>query len=289
VKKKNITPEKAKVISTLLVSIVFMTIVLSLSSIYTKRMLKDAENEYFDSVHTTLDSYTKIISLKLDDYIHSMQVFYTDKIFDNPDPQKIFQFINEYAYTMPEDFFELYYVLPDGTIYTSDNFLTKLNPENHLGLREDNDIAVSGLRIHPRTGDKIFSIEKSIYKDGKIAGALGASIFINKFVESTTDIKVGEKESYMLLDKNGYFLVHPNPEIIGRVYTPTDERYANTSTPNMAKNPPSTYITQTDTGELAYLLTAKIPESGWTLSLKISMSEINEIYSRKRKTKLQLS
>ena len=123
-------------------------------------MLKDAENEYFDSIHTTLDSYTKIISLKLNDYIHSLQVFYTDKIFDNPDSQKIFQFINEYAYKMPEDFFELYYVLPDGTIYTSDNFQTKLNPENHLGLREGNDIAVSGLRIHPRTGDKIFSIEK---------------------------------------------------------------------------------------------------------------------------------
>ena len=285
-KKKNISPEKAKVISTLLVSIVFMTIVLSLSSIYTNRMLKDAENEYFDSIHTTLDSYTKIISLKLNDYIHSLQVFYTDKIFDNPDSQQIFQFINEYAYKMPEDFFELYYVLPDGTIYTSDNFQTKLDPANHLGLREGNDIAVSGLRIHPRTGDKIFSIEKSIYKDGKIEGALGASIFINKFIESTTDIKVGEKESYMLLDKNGVFLVHPNPEIIGRTYEPADKKYENTSTPQMAKNPAATYITQTDTGDLAYLMTAKIPESGWTLSLKISMNEINEIYKPEKKNEI---
>ena len=287
-KKKNITPEKAKVISTLLVSIVFMTIVLSLSSVYTSRMLKDAENEYFDSIDTTLDSYTKIISLKLNDYIHSLQVFYTDKIFDNPDSQKIFQFINEYAYKMPEDFFELYYVLPDGTIYTSDNFQTKLNPENHLGLKEGNDIAVSGLRIHPRTSDKIFSIEKSIYKDGKIAGALGASIYINKFIESTTDIKVGKKESYMLLDKNGYFLVHPNPEIIGRTYEPADKRYENTSTPQMAKNPAATYITQTDTGDLAYLMTAKIPESGWTLSLKISMNEINEIYKPEKKNEIAI-
>ncbi len=287
-KKKNITPEKAKLISTFLVSIVFMTIVLSLSSIYTSRMLKDAENEYFDSIHTTLDSYTKIISLKLNDYIHSLQVFYTDKIFDNPDSQKIFQFINEYAYKMPEDFFELYYVLPDGTIYTSDNFQTKLNPENHLGLKEGNDIAVSGLRIHPRTGDKIFSIEKSIYKDGKIEGALGASIFINKFVESTTDIKVGEKESYMLLDKNGYFLVHPNPEIIGRTYEPADKKYENTSTFQMAKNPASTYITQTATGDLAYLMTAKIPESGWTLSLKISMNDINEIYKPEKRNEIAI-
>ena len=190
-KKNNISPEKAKFISTLLVSVVFMTIVLSLSGMYTKKMLKNAEEEYFDSIHTTLDSYRKIISLQLNDYIHSMQIVYSDRIFEEPDTQKIFQFINEYAYKMPEDFFELYYVLPDGTIYTSDNFQTKLAPENHLGLVEGNDIAISGLRVHPRTGDKIFSIEKSIYKDGKIVGALGASVFINKFIERTTDIKMG--------------------------------------------------------------------------------------------------
>ena len=251
-------------------------------------MLKNAEEEYFSSVRTTLNSYTKIISLQLNDYIHSMQLFYTDKIFDEPDKEKIFKFINEYAYKMPEDFFELYYVLPDGTIFTSANFQTKLDPSNHLGLVEGNDIAVSGLRIHPRTGDKIFSIEKSIYKDGKIAGALGASVYINKFIEKTTDIKVGEKESYMLLDKKGYFLVHPNPEIIGRTYEPADKKYENTSTLQMAKNPASTYITQTATGDLAYLMTAKIPESGWTLSLKISMNDINEIYKPEKRNEIAI-
>lgn len=286
--KKNITPEKAKFISTLLVSLVFMTIVLSLSSIYTSRMLKNAEEEYFSSVHTTLNSYTKIISLKLNDYINSMKVFYNDKTFDDPDTEKIYNFLTEYSYKIPEDFFELYYVLPDGTIFTSNKYKTKVDPANHLGLKEGSNISISGLRIHPGTGDKIFSIEKTLYKDGKITGALGASIFIEKFIENTTDIKVGEKKSYILLDKNGFFLVHPNPEIIGRVYMPADERYANTSTPNMAKNPPSTYITQTDTGELAYLLTSKIPESGWTLSLKISMSEINEIYKPEKKNKIAI-
>ena len=40
-----------------------------------------------------------------------MQIVYSDRIFDEPDTQKIFQFINEYAYKMPEDFFELYYAL----------------------------------------------------------------------------------------------------------------------------------------------------------------------------------
>lgn len=72
---------------------------------YTKKMLKNAEEEYFSSIENTLQSYSKIISLQLNSYIHSMQIVYSDRIFDEPDTQKIFQFINEYAYKMPEDFF----------------------------------------------------------------------------------------------------------------------------------------------------------------------------------------
>ena len=287
-KKRNITPEKAKLISTLLLSLVFMTIVLSLSSIYTSRMLKDAEEEYFDSVHTSLDSYSKIISLQLNDYIHSMQVFYEDKIFDDPEPEKIYQFITEYNYKIPDDFFELYYVIPDGTIVTSNNYKTKVEPEKHLGLVEGNDLAIGEYRTHPRTGEQIFCIEKTIYKDGKIAGALGGTIVIDKFIERTTDIKVGEKESYMLLDKYGVFLVHPQKEIIGRTYEPADKKYEATSTFNLAKNPPATLVAQTSTGDLAYLITAKIPESGWTISLKISMKEIDEIYKPEKKNEIAI-
>ena len=286
--KKSITPEKAKLISTLLISIVFMTIILSLSNIYTQRMLKDAEEEYFDSIHTTIQSYTKIISLQLNDYIHSMEVFYNDRIFDNPDPQKIYKFITEYDYLIPKDFLEIYYVLPDGTIFISDNYQTKVEPEKHLGLIEGNDISISEYRIHPRTGDKIFCIEKTIYKDGKIAGAFGATILIEKFIESTTDIKVGEKDSYMLLDKYGVFLVHPRREIIGRTYEPQDPKYDNTSTFNLTKNPAGTYISQTNEGNLAYLMTSKIPESGWTLSLKISMNELDEVYKPEKKNELAI-
>ena len=288
VKKSNISPEKAKLISTLLISIIFMFIVLSLSSIYTKKMLKDAEEEYFSSIHTTMEAYTKIISLQLNDYIHSMQVFYLDKTFDNPDPESIYEFIIKNDYKIPEDFLELYYVLPDGTLFTSNNYKTHVEPEKHLGLVKGNDLAISEFRLHPKTGDQIFCIEKTIYKEGKIAGAIGASVFINKFIERTTDRKVGNKESYMLLDKYGVFLVHPDPEIIGLTYEPQDKRYDATSTINLAKNPPATLVAQTSTGDLAYLVTAKIPESGWTLSLKISMNEIDEIYKPEKKNEIAI-
>ena len=157
-----------------------------------------------------------------------------------------------------------------------------------LNIAKDNNIFISGYRLHPATGNQIFSIEKSIFKDGKIIGAFGASVLIDKFMARTTNIKVGEKESYMLLDKKGIFLVHPNKEIIGRSYEPNDKKYYNSSTFNIANNPAGTLITQTSDGHQAYLMTSKIPESGWTLSLKISMSEIDEVYKPEKRNEFTI-
>ena len=285
-KKKNISPEKAKLVSTLLVSIIFMTIVLSISRMYTKKMLQDAEDEYFYSLHTTLEGFTKIISLQLYDYIHSMQTFYIDKVFDDAITEEIVKFIKHYNYKIHEDFLEMYYVLPDGTIYTSRNIIAKVLPEKHSGLLGLNNIYISEFRIHPETKDKIFCVEKTIYKDGIIVGALGASVIIDKFIARTTGIKVGTKESFLLLDKEGAFLVHPNKDFIGLTYEPADKKYKNNASVNLAKKPPATYISQSPEGEPIYLITTKIPESGWTLSLKISMNEIEDIYTPEKRNEL---
>ncbi len=288
-KKKNISPETAKLISTLVVSLIFMTIVLSLSSIYTKKMLKDAENEYFNSIQTTMDGYTKIVSLQLVDYIHSMQTFYKDRTFDNPDTENIVNFIKQNDYKIPEDFLEMYYMLPDGTAYTSHNNIIHMLPERHLALDGNHDIYISGFCLPTGISDKIFCIEKAIYnKNGKIVGVLGASILLENFTDRIIGIKVGSKKSFMLLDKNGIFLVHPEKEIIGRTYEPADKKYENTSTINLAKNPPATLVAQTIDGELIYLTTAKIPDTEWTLSLKISMSEIDNIYIPEKRNEFTL-
>ena len=119
-KRKNITPEKAKVISTLLVSIVFMTIVLSVSRMYTKKMLKDAEEEYFNSIHTTLEGFSKIVTVQLNNYKYALECFYVDEVMEGYDINKIINFIIHYNYKKHNDFRDLYLLLPDGTAYLSD-------------------------------------------------------------------------------------------------------------------------------------------------------------------------
>ena len=132
--KKDISPEKAKFISTLLISIIFMTIILSLSRMYTKKMLKEAEEDYFNSINTMMDGFTRIVSIQLHGYIFSLQTFYNDKVFDNCDTNEIVNFIKYYDYKKHEDFEDLYYITPDGKTFFSNANTLQLTPEKHLGL-----------------------------------------------------------------------------------------------------------------------------------------------------------
>ena len=94
-KRHNITPERAKFISTFLVSLVFMSIILSFSHIYTKKMLKDAEDEYFSSINTTLDGFSRIISIQLNNYKYALNSFYVDEIVETGDVNKIIEFVQQ--------------------------------------------------------------------------------------------------------------------------------------------------------------------------------------------------
>ncbi len=292
-KKHNISPERAKLISTLFVSIIFMTIVLSLSRVYTRRSLNNAKEDYFETIRTTLDGFSRITSLQLNSYVNYLNAYYIElsKYLqdDNSDPTQIIpDFLIKFNYTKHPDFMDFYYLTNDGIAYLSDGNVTYMNPENHKGLNEDIDVFISGICYPPNRNHYVFCIERKIYKNHKIIGVLGASVYLDKFKERTTGLRVGSRETFMLLDKDGYFLVHSRSDVIGLKYEPADSRYADTGTVNLAKNPPVTLISQADDGSLIYLVTTKIPESGWTLSLKISMDEINNIYDVQKKSDFTL-
>ena len=280
-KKKNITPEKAKLISTLFVSIIFMSFVLFISSIYTQRMLDKAKEDYFNSIRTTLDGFSRIVSIQLNSYKNYLDAYYKDLIRSVPDYDinSIINLLGEYEGTKHPDFLDFYFLTPDGTAYLSDGTVTHMTPENHKGLLGETEYYISGICYPEIRHAYLFTVEKTIFFDNEIAGVLGASVVLDKFQKRTTGLRVGSRETFMLLDKEGFFLVHSRADVVGKKYSPKDKRYDNTSTENLAKSPPSTLISQADDGSLIYLISTKIPESGWTLALRISINEINAIYA----------
>ena len=289
-RKISVTPERAKLISTLLLSITFLIIILSISKVRTKQLLNNARDDYFSSLRTTLDGFERIVSTQLNSYMNYLNAYYLDvnRSVPDADTNQIFKLLQEYDSTKHPDFKEFYYLTPDGTAYISDGTLNHMVPQYHLGLEGDKDVYITGILLHPDYENFIFCIEKPVFKNGKVAGVLGASVLVDKFKNRTTGLRVGSRETFMLLDKAGYFLVHSRADVIGLKYTPKDKQYEDTSTENIAKRPPVTLISQADDGSYIYLITTKIPESGWTLALRISMDEIDNVYAVEKKSELVL-
>lgn len=288
-RKKSFSPETIKTISTLFVAIIFMIIVLPLSSIYTKHMLKNAENKYFDNMETILDGYSSIVTLQLQNYKNSLDAFYVKHIFETEDENEITNFLVTYKYKMNKEFTFIYFLTPSGKAYTTEGTTIQMNKEKHTALIGEPELYISNLGKVPGTDNYTFCIEETIRaKDGRIIGVLGASISINDFINDNINIKLGNKESFMIIDRDGYFLMHQRKEIIGTIFTPDDPAYSNLASINLAKSGPGTFTTKADNGDIVYIMTHKIPETGWTIGLKISLSEIEAIYKPQKKSSLQI-
>lgn len=288
-RKKSVSPETIKTISTLFVAIIFMIIVLPLSSIYTKHMLKNAENKYFDNMETILDGYSSIVTLQLQNYKNSLDAFYVKHIFETEDENEITNFLVTYKYKMNKEFTFIYFLTPSGKAYTTEGTTIQMNKEKHTALIGEPELYISNLGKVPGTDNYTFCIEETIRaKDGRIIGVLGASISINDFINDNINIKLGNKESFMIIDRDGYFLMHQRKEIIGTTFAPDAPAYSNFASINLAKSGPGTFTTKADNGDIVYIMTHKIPETGWTIGLKISLSEIEAIYKPQKKSSLQI-
>ena len=88
-KKKVLSPEKAKIISSLLVSMIFLFIVLSMTRLYTNRMIEKAQSDYFNTIKTTMDGFEKVVSLQLNSYRNFLDAYYKDILLTIPYGQTV--------------------------------------------------------------------------------------------------------------------------------------------------------------------------------------------------------
>ena len=105
-KKKVLSPEKAKIISSLLVSMIFLFIVLSMTRLYTNSMIEEAQSDYFNTIKTTMDGFEKVVSLQLNSYRNFLDAYYKDILLTIPDYDinSISKTLVEYSETKHPDF-----------------------------------------------------------------------------------------------------------------------------------------------------------------------------------------
>lgn len=287
--KKSISPEKAKIISTLLVASVFMLIVLTLSSLFTNHFLKKAESQYFESLEKTIEGYQEIVSLQLASYRSSLHAFYADEFFNEGNKEVIKDFFHKYSYRMDDSFLGIYFVDLEGNAILSSGAEVKMHVQKHPGLLGKQKYYFSDLGNLPGTKAMTFAVEEAVYdNNNRLIGVIGASVKTDSFAQKILGIKFGAKDSFMICDRQGIFMVHPRKDVIGRSYTPEKEEYKGTGSHDIAQKKSTIVKTIDDAGNLMYLMTIRIPETGWTLAIKIPMTDIENIYTPEKRQKLLL-
>ena len=288
-KKRTYSPETVKTLSTLSVALIFMIIVLYISGIFTKRMLKNAEDEYFANMQTILDGYASIVSVQLKNYVESLEAFRIAEYFDSEDELVVAEFLKKYGYKKNQDFNAIYFITPEGRTYTTDGNFVQLDPDQHSIFKSRDQFYISDMSILPNEKSYSFRIEEKVYTtSGKFRGVLGASVNVDRFNSDNLGIKLGTHESFMLIDRNGLFLLHERKDVIGLSYTPTDGKYIATASKNLALSGPGIYLAQADSGDMVYILTTKIPEAEWTIGLRVTTKELNAIFKVQRRSQYKI-
>ena len=281
-KRKPISPETAKTLSTLSVAIIFMVLILSLFSVYTNKTLKEAENDYYENMQFSLDGYNQIVKMQMEEYFQALYQFYVPEYFEKSDKKVIHDFLVKFAFKIHPEFDSIYYIFPDGLGCFSDGLDVMMHKEHHPALLDKRPFYVSDLGIAPGSDHYSFCIEHTIFDDNnEMIGILGASVNLQKFIDQLLRIKIGTKESFMIVDSKGFFMVHKRPDVIGKTYNTPLVKFSNTE--YIAHHEQNKIFTIDDKGNEAYLLTKKVKETDWTIMIKIPVSEINEIYKPKKR------
>ena len=288
-KKRTFSPETVKTVSTLSVALSFMFIVLYISNMYTKSMLKKAEDEYFNNMDAILNGYATIVNVQLQNYKESLDAFHISEYFDTEDEYIIADFLKKYGYKKNRDFNDIYFITTNGKTFTTSGNIIQLDPKIHSIFNIPENEYISNIGILPGERSYSFRIEKKIYtEEGNFLGVLGASVNIDSFIEDNLGIKLGSQKSFMLVDRNGCFLLHERKEVIGLAYTPKNEKFIATASKSLAQSEPGIYLSEADNGDKVYIITQKVPLSNWTICIRVSMNDLNSVYTPQKRIQLQI-
>ena len=160
-------------------------------------------------------------------------------------------------------------------------YFLEILPENHK-------INISNICYTENEENPVFIISIPYFKDGKFKGAVAASIEVKALTKIKDKIKISDKYELYLLDREGHFLVHPDGNYIGRMYTPSEYFYKNISSDYVFSSNEGFVETKNEKDEKIDLFYKKIPNSGWSIALAFPRYSLEKIYNQENIERLSI-
>lgn len=284
--KKTINPNKAKFISTFIVGFISILLVLTISNALTKRVLKNAEDNYISSCKQLLEGYSKSAQWYMENYHTSLDSIFYEELLATKSGDEIQKWIISNKDFVHKDFKMIYFIDEDNSAYFSDGNIIK--GTDFTFSKNSDSYYVSDIFTMTSFENPVIALEEPVfYKDGRRRGTLCAVIDIYTFQQLTDKIQINTNANIYLLDRKGKFIINNNPDYIGKSFTPPGQEYKKLTTQSVTSQKEGYIETQDANGELVDLYFTTLP-FGWTMTLGLYKKDIQQVYTQQKEAKFYL-
>lgn len=168
-----------------------------------------AQSSSAEDLQSVLSAFTSYTDLRIGSVQKSLEVLASTTDAESGKWEKMKGLLG--GYQKSEEGLIVWYVRPDGTYYTVDKGLTeeKLSDRSYFpGLMAGHEIT-GDLVISKSTGQRSAVIAVPVKKGGKVIGAVGASLFLDKLSEQISSVlALRSGVSFFALAPNGLTALH---------------------------------------------------------------------------------
>ena len=198
--KKTINPNKAKFISTFIVGFISIILVHTIFNALTKRVLKNAENNYISSCKQLLAGYSQSVQWYMENYHTSLDSIFYEELLATKSGDEIQKWIISNKDFVHKDFKMIYFIDEDNSAYFSDGKIIK--GTDFSFSKNSDSYYVSDIFTMTSFENPVIALEEPVfYKDGRRRGTLCAVIDIYTFQQLTDKIQINTNANIYLLDR----------------------------------------------------------------------------------------
>ena len=128
---KQFSPDKARFLSSLAVSIIVMSVVFVLTNSILNKSIKTAKEEYINRCSTTLDGYSNAVYFYLKNYKTSLESIYDENLLKTNNEAEIIRWVKQNRPLLHDDFKRLFY---NEFKMTASKYVTKLRMNRAIEL-----------------------------------------------------------------------------------------------------------------------------------------------------------
>lgn len=236
--------------------------------------LSSMSDEALTFISENLDEYFKSLGQIIDISSKSLHLKNIDKKGEIEHTIDLFTGIEE----SKPDIDSIYFATPNDNIYIvpSQELPAGFRPTQRdwyiLAMKTPNRTVISEPYTDAATGITVVTISKTVQRDDKIVGVVGADFTLSTISEQVSTKKIGRTGYLFMFDSNGILISHPNHEYLGKNISSINARFSDS-----IKGSGDRIIRYTDlNGKKHFGLMSTNKTTGWTVCTSILTEELEE-------------